>query len=125
MLFRSVRLALADLAGLMLGYLVFWGLYAAGFCCLAWGVMGPQVTDAPGLAMSFIVAQISSNLAVFAPVGLGVSDAALAEVLRLAGVVTAAGMLALVARVWRTICEMLTIGLAWLAGARVRPDPQG
>lgn len=110
------RLRPADLALLMLGYLLFWALYSAGFCCLAWGVMASQVGGAAGLVMSFIISQISSNLAVFAPVGLGVSDAALAEVLRLAGAATATGVLALVARIWRTVCELLTVGLAWLAG---------
>lgn len=110
------RLRLADLALLMFGYVLFWILYAAGFCCLAWGTSQAHLVAAPGLALSFILAQISSTVAVFAPVGLGVSDATLAELLRLVGAVSAAGVLALLARVWRTLCELLTVGLVWLGG---------
>jgi len=116
------RLAARDIALMMLGYLGFWLLYGAGFCLLAWGVLGAQARGTAALGVSFVVSQISSNLAVFAPVGLGVSDATLAEVLRVTGAVMAGGLLALVARAWRTVCELLGAGLGYLLPDRPPAD---
>mgnify|MGYP001107234192 CR=1 FL=1 len=111
-------LSLSCLTTLLLGYLGFWVLYGAGFCVMVWAVLGEQVGAVAGLGVSFIASQISGNLAVFAPGGLGVSDATLAEALRVTGSVGAAGVLAIIARVWRTACELLAVGLGYALGAR-------
>jgi hypothetical protein len=111
------RLSAHDLVTLLLGYLVFWGLYAGGFCLMAYATMGTEVHRGAGLVVSVLMAQIGSTLAVFAPAGLGVADATVEGVLRLTGAVAAAGVLAVVTRVWRTAAEMTAIGIAWALGA--------
>ncbi len=114
-----------DLAIVMIGYVGFWALYVVGFCLLVEGIMGDEVRSVAGMGVAFIASQISSNLAFFAPVGLGVSDATLAEGLRLAGAVGAAGVVAVVARVWRTACELIAIGCGYAMGARVARGDDG
>ena len=42
----------------------------------------------------------------------------LAEALRVTGSVGAAGVLAIIARVWRTACELLAVGVGYALGAR-------
>ncbi len=108
------RLAASRIVMLLLGYLLYWALYAGGFCVMAVGTMGPQVGRSAGLVISVLLAQIGSTLAVFAPVGLGVADATLAGVLTLTGAASAPYVLSVVTRVWRTVTELMAIGIAWL-----------
>lgn len=117
------ELGAGRIAALLAGYLVFWALYTSGFYLLTRGTLGAPLWDFPGLAISLMISQIGSTLTVFAPVGLGVSDATLAGVLALTGAVPGPGVLALVARVWRTLAEMSAIGLAWVLPAGV-PGPK-
>jgi len=111
------RLSWLDTGLLLAGYFAYWALYVQGFRLLTLGTMGGE--DAPGyaLAVSLLLAQLASTLAVFAPVGLGVADATLEAMLRLTGAVSAPGVLALVTRLWRTVTELAAIGLAWVLGA--------
>ena len=101
---------------LLAGYFLYWALYVGGFRLLAFGTMGAQVTGGWGLTISVLLAQIGSTLAVFTPVGLGVADATLAGVLTLTGAASAPYVLSVVTRVWRTVTELMAIGIAWLLG---------
>jgi len=109
-------LTMPRILSLMAGYVLYWVFYVSGVFLLARGTLGMDLAHLPGLAIAVLMAQIGSTLAVFAPVGLGVADATLAEVLALTGATPASGMLALVTRAWRTLSEMAAIGIAWLLG---------
>ena len=118
------RLRVRQIIGLTAGFVPFWALYAGGLFLMARGTLGATTADAPGLTVALLVSMIFSTLAVFAPVGLGVADATLAGILTLTGMASGAGVLAVVARVWRTLAEMLAAGLAWVlpAGAGAAED---
>ena len=100
--------------GLLGCYLIYWVLYLAGLFLAIEGTLGLSAPELVPLATAAFVAQIGSTLAVFAPVGLGASEASMAGVLALSGAVAAPYMVALIARVWRTMGEMAQIGLVLL-----------
>jgi len=107
-------------------YLVYWVFYIAGFFLAVEGALGLNPSDLVGLATSAFMAQISSTLAVFAPIGLGASELTMAEVLRQGGVAAAPYMVAVIARVWRTLGEMAQIGLVLLIPMPApAPSPAG
>lgn len=95
-------------------YLAYWALFTVGFYLLLEGTFGAQPAVIPWLATALGVSQIGSTLAVFAPVGLGAVEATTAGVLALSGAVSAPYMVALVARVWRTLSELAEIGIVTL-----------
>ncbi|MEA3403707.1 MAG: lysylphosphatidylglycerol synthase transmembrane domain-containing protein [Armatimonadota bacterium] len=108
------RLTGPQVALLLVCYLVYWAAQTYAFWLLVRGTLGAEIGDFPALATAMLASQIGSTLAVFAPVGLGAADATLAEVLKLTGGVRAPYVVALVARVWRTVSEMVEIGAVWL-----------
>ena len=108
------RLTGPQVFALLACYLGYWALYTAGFYLLLEGTFGAQPSVIPWLATALGVSQIGSTLAVFAPVGLGAVEATIAGVLALTGAVPAPYMVALVARVWRTVSELAEIGAVML-----------
>lgn len=108
------RLTGPQVFALLACYLVYWALYTAGFYLLLEGTFGAEPSVIPWLATALGVSQIGSTLMVFAPVGLGAVEATIAGVLALTGAVSAPYMVALVARVWRTISELGEIGVVTL-----------
>ncbi|MGC9320588.1 MAG: lysylphosphatidylglycerol synthase domain-containing protein [Armatimonadota bacterium] len=107
-----------QVALLLVCYTVYWAVQTYALWLLVAGTLGAEIGDFPALATAMLAAQIGSTLAVFAPVGLGAADATLAEVLKLTGGVRAPYMVAVIARVWRTVSEMVQIGVVWLIPVR-------
>jgi len=105
------RVTSLQVLGLLLGYLIFWGLYVAGFYLMLEGTLGADPADWPWFATAICLSQIGGAIAVFAPAGLGAAEATLAGVLDLTGAVSAPYMVALVTRVWRTVAELAQIGV--------------
>lgn len=108
------RLNMKYLVTLLLGFAVYWCIYAAAFYLLAKGTLGADIADIPALSVALLISLIASMLAVFTPVGLGVADATLAGVLTLTGAITGAAVLAVIMRVWRTLTEVAVAGIGWV-----------
>jgi len=116
------RLDMAHLVALLVGYAVYWAIYAFAFFLLTRGTLGAQWSDFPALSVALLISLIASMLAVFSPVGLGVADATLAGVLAITGAVSGAGVLAVIMRVWRTVTEVGIAGLLWVLPVGPRID---
>ncbi|MFW5867474.1 MAG: lysylphosphatidylglycerol synthase transmembrane domain-containing protein [Armatimonadota bacterium] len=116
------RLNAAQLAGLLAGYAVYWGILAVAFFLLTKGTLGAEWTAFPALSVALLISLIASVMAVFTPVGLGVADATMAGVLAVTGVVAGAGVLAVIMRVWRTLTEVGVAGVLWLLPGGPRVD---
>jgi glycosyltransferase 2 family protein len=116
------RLKSVHLAGLLIGYGVYWSIYAVAFFLLTRGTLGVGLADVPALSVALFVSLIASVLAVFTPVGLGVADATLTGALALTGAVSGAGVLAVIMRVWRTVTEVGVAGLLWVLPVGPRVD---
>ena len=97
-----------------LAYGVNWLIYAAAFALLARAMVGP--VD-PWITMSaFAAAYVSGYLALFAPAGLGIREAALVGFLAPVLLPDAALALAVVARLWSTLLEVVPAALLALTG---------
>ena len=119
------HLRLGQVLALLGGYAVYWAIYAVAFWLLAAGTLNTDFTQLPGLAVSLFLSMIASMLAVFAPVGLGVADATMAGVLAQTSVMAAPAVLAVIARVWRTLMEVATAGICWLLPGGVGGEVSG
>ncbi len=102
------------------GYLIGWAVYGAAFYCLIRGAG----FDAPPVvaAASFAGAYLVGYIAVFAPAGIGVREAALVSVLDPVLGLEASLAVALLQRVWITAAEL--VGAACGALVIRKPDPQ-
>lgn len=98
-------------------YLAYWALYTAGFYLLLKGTFGAEPTLIPWLATALGVSQIGSTLFFFAPVGIGAVELTTGVVLQWSGAVAAPYMVAVLARVWRTVAELAEIGVVMLITA--------
>lgn len=116
------HLRLKPLIGLLCGYAVYWAIYALAFWLLASGTLGADLSDLPALAVTLFISLIASMLAIFAPVGLGVADATMTGVLSLTGAIAGAAVLAVIARVWRTLTEVAAAGIGWVLPIGPRMD---
>ncbi len=103
-----------DLAALLVGYGLYWSIYAMAFFFLARGTLGAEWSSFVALTVALLISLIASMLAVFTPVGLGVADATLAGVLTLTGAVSGAGVFAVIMRVWRTVTELAIAGVGYV-----------
>ena len=108
------HLRLGQVLALLGGYTVYWAIYVLSFWLLAAGTLNTDLTQLPGLSVSLFLSMIASMLAVFTPVGLGVADATMAGVLAQTTALTAPAVLAVIARVWRTLMEVATAGICWV-----------
>lgn len=109
--------ALAAAAVAMLGA---WGIYGLGLWCLLRGVTGGHVAGPAVLTGVFAASYVAGYLVLVAPGGLVVREGAMAGLLvavaPVGGAVAAA--LALLARVWVTLSELLGLGLSMLVPGR-------
>jgi uncharacterized membrane protein YbhN (UPF0104 family) len=89
-----------------------WALYAFSFWVLAasFGHTG----DVLPVASAFAAAYVLGYLMIFAPAGVGVREASLVAFLTPLMGPGAAGVLALVARVWTTVVELVPAGIFWM-----------
>ncbi|HSG09533.1 MAG TPA: lysylphosphatidylglycerol synthase domain-containing protein [Longimicrobiales bacterium] len=89
-----------------------WVLYAFSFWILA-ASFGHTVPILP-VASAFAAAYVLGYLMIFAPAGVGVREASLVAFLTPYMGAGAAGVLAVVARVWTTGVELLPAGIFWM-----------
>lgn len=116
------HLRLKPMIGLLCGYAVYWAIYVVAFWLLASGTLGADLSRLSALAVSLFTSLIASMLAIFAPVGLGVADATMASMLGLTAAVAAPAVLAVIARVWRTLTEVGAAGIGWVLPVGPRLD---
>jgi uncharacterized membrane protein YbhN (UPF0104 family) len=103
-----------------LGYGVAFGLLWASFPAL-----GPVFW--PGAIGGFAAAYFLGYAALFAPAGVGVREGAMAVLLAPWAGAAAAAVLAVIARIWMTVGELVPLsvaGGAWAVG-RLRKNPEG
>ncbi len=105
-------------------YTFNWGVYALSFWLLARGLSLPGGLLAVGPA--FAAAYVLGYLVVFAPAGLGVRESSLVALLAPVMGPGGAALIAIVARVWTTVIEVVPAGAFWLAGiGRSRREGRG
>jgi len=97
------------------GYVVNWALYAGAFWLLtrAFGLAGPPLA----IASAFAAAYVLGYLLLFAPAGLGPREGFLILFLSPYFGPGPAGMIAIVARVWTTVVEVLPAAAFWTLGS--------
>lgn len=93
-------------------YTANWVLYAFSFWLLA--VSFGRVGEVVPVASAFAAAYVLGYLMVFAPAGVGVREGFLVMFLAPHFGVGPAGILAVVARLWTTVVELLPAGIFWL-----------
>lgn len=119
---RGVAVPARELLWAGVAMLGTWALYGLGFWCFLRGLVGPEAT--PSLVAStgiFAASYLVGYLVLVAPGGLVVREGAMAALLAgLAGQpAAAAAAVALAARVWVTVAELVGAGLSLaLAGGR-------
>ena len=99
-----------------------WVIYGGAFALLAasFAVGGPPLA----VGAAFVAAYVLGYIALFAPAGIGVREVALVALLGpVTGAAQAAG-LAVAARLWATVVEVVTGVVFFSRGVR-RPDPRG
>ncbi len=103
--------SLHGLRWLML-YLFNWGIYVASFwvLCMSLGIDGDMVPLASGFAAAYVL----GYLMVFAPAGLGPREGFLIMFLTPHIGATASGLVAVVARIWMTLVEVVPAGAFWV-----------
>jgi hypothetical protein len=94
-------------------YVLNWVLYAASFWVLArsLGFEGPPIP----VASAFAAAYVLGYAMVFAPAGLGPREGFLIAFLTPHLGAAASGVVAIVARVWTTLVEVVPAGILWIA----------
>jgi uncharacterized membrane protein YbhN (UPF0104 family) len=94
-------------------YTLNWGLYAASFWVLvrSLGFVGPTVP----IAGAFAAAYVLGYAMVFAPAGLGPREGFLLVFLTPHIGAAAAGVVAIVSRIWTTLVEVVPAGIFWIA----------
>jgi len=94
-------------------YAIIWGLFGAGFMLLARGIMpGSDQLGFMQASGALAAACVVGFLSLFSPSGLGVREAILTLLLSPVIGEAPAGMLAIAARVWMTLIEIIVIGWA-------------
>lgn len=108
------RLTGPQVAMLLFYYFAYWVIQCGAFFLMARSTLGAELGALPLLSSALLASQLGSTLAVFAPVGLGAAEFTMAGVLALTGGIVSPYVLALMMRVWRTVFELLQIGIVWL-----------
>jgi uncharacterized membrane protein YbhN (UPF0104 family) len=96
----------------LLLYTANWAVYAFSFWLLA--VSFGRVGEVVPVASAFAAAYVLGYLMVFAPAGVGVREGFLVMFLGPQFGVGPAGVLAVIARLWTTVVELLPAGIFWL-----------
>lgn len=93
-------------------YVLNWGVYAISFWILveSFGLPGGPARTGPAFAAAYVV----GYLAFFAPAGIGVREGVLAGFLAPVTGPGPAGVLAVVARIWATVVEVVPAVAMWL-----------
>ena len=105
---------------------LIWSIYGVGFWVLVTSLFAEHGMTFPMATAVFAVGYVMGYMAIIAPGGLVVREGA---IIGLLGIVAgmplgSATIIALVARVWTTVAEVLALGLAIAFGLRKSPRPR-
>jgi hypothetical protein len=108
----------------IVGNVIAWGLYGIAFQCFVCGVLGVWKGSTVGYIAIWAVSYVLGYLAFLVPAGLFVREAAMVDALSLLQLTTggAAGIVAVSARLWMTILELIPALLFLAHGTRARPE---
>lgn len=100
-----------------------WAGYAFAFALLVRGLSlkGSFLEVGPAFAASYVL----GYLVLFAPAGLGVREGAMLTFLSPVMGASGAALIALTARIWTTLVEVIPAGAFWLAGVGRRSSASG
>lgn len=122
---RPASLRSRDAAGWLVLGLASWTVYAAAFWILVRSV-GLEASFLP-TGSAFAAAYVLGYVAVFAPAGIGVREGFLVALLSPQTGAAAAGAVAVIARLWTTLIEVIPAAAFWtrhLATAHGAPKPR-
>ncbi len=102
-------------------YGINWVVYAAAFWMMA-ASFGHAAHPAL-VGSAFAAAYVVGYVAIFAPAGAGVREVTLVAFLTPTMGAVAAGTVAVIARIWMTIIELVPAGAFWLRHVTVGPEP--
>lgn len=122
----ALHLRRIDLLSLLPGYCLCWILYGCGVYLLATAIYPLPLMALPGIAASFAIAWVVGFLSFVTPSGLGVREGVLSFLLAALMPAPEAVLVAILARLWLTLAELLVVVAAWLLQYRFRqPSPGG
>ena len=96
-------------------YVLNWMVYAFSFwlLVLSFGLEAPLVPVASAFAAAYVLGYVM----IFAPAGIGVREGFLVALLSPELGVAAAGAIAIIARLWTTVVELVPAAALWLGGS--------
>jgi hypothetical protein len=104
-------------------YTMNWALYAASFWVLA---LSLQIGGSPvAVGSAFAAAYVLGYAMIFAPAGLGPREGFLIVFLTPHVGAAASGVIAIVARVWTTLVEVVPAALFWIGHVAGRSQRDG
>ena len=105
-------------------YTLNWVLYAASFWVLALSLGFGEGSPLP-VASAFAAAYVLGYAMIFAPAGLGPREGFLIVFLTPHLGAAASGVVAIVARIWTTLVEVVPAALFWIGHVAGRPERDG
>jgi hypothetical protein len=108
----------------IVGNVMAWGLYGIAFQCFVCGILGVWKGSTVAYTAVWAVSYVLGYLAFLVPAGLLVRETAMIDALSLLHVTTigAAGIVAVFARLWMTVLELVPALLFLAHGTRARPQ---
>ena len=108
---------------LLLRYLVVWLAMGLSFAALARALTPYPLDVVPYLVASWAAAYVIGYLSLLTPSGLGVREGILALLLTEVFAAPLPTVIAIVARLWMVLAELLAPGWRWCCGAGVSHSP--
>lgn len=107
----GLRLQRHDLFAVLPGYCATWLVYGCGLYLLARSIYPLPLEEFPMIVGSFAIAWVVGFLSFITPSGLGVREGVLSYLLAQTMPLPVALLLALLARIWLTLAEMICVAL--------------
>lgn len=102
------------------GCLIVTILYAVSFACLVASLTNITWVNLPAILSIFPLAASLGVLVLFAPSGLGVREGVTVGILQLFLPVSVAILIAMIARLWTTLTELLVLGITFIL-VKIKP----
>jgi hypothetical protein len=108
----------------IVGNVIAWGMYGIAFQCFVCGILGVWTGSTVAYIAVWAVSYVLGYLAILVPAGLFVRESAMINALTLLQLTTlgAAGIVAVSARLWMTVLELVPALLFLAHGTRARPQ---
>lgn len=117
-----VYLSFRRLSLILLIDILFWLVTGAGFYFLVASVQPVPISSWLALTSAFSMAWVIGFLAFLTPAGLGIREGALAVLLTPLLPPPLPALIALLARLWWTVAELISVALAMLVGWKMNRD---